>query len=257
MDLPSNDKTILSGVIRVFESLPGFVSILLAIGTLASVLGWFQARAYFGYFGAGWIASELSPFQLMKFCWVTVIILVILVKAYINDYIEMEENGKSEIQLSRTFNAFKITSIVLFVIILPADILLGMKGLTKYQIFVDFLQVIGFVIITTMAFVLTFVFNAHPKLAPRMNWYLVYTVFVFAFYLLPQSVGKMMATADAHPQRSSLPVVKLLGKEAQTLRLLYKNGDEIYLADLNDKSSKEIFVKRIADLYSISAVETK
>ena len=257
MDSSVTHETILVGVRRVLSSLPGFVSILLATGTLASVLGWFQARAYFGYFGASWIAAELSPFQLIKFCWITVVILVVLIKAFINDYVEMEEAGKSEIQLNRTFNAFKGTSIVLFAIVLPLDILLLLTGFDKYQIVFDFVQAIGFILITSMSFVLMFVFNAHSKLASRMNWYLMYTIFVFAFYLLPQSVGKLTAKVDAHPQRSSLPMVKLLAKEERTFRLLYKNGDELYLADLNGKSGKEVFIKHTTDLYSISAVEAK
>jgi hypothetical protein len=249
------NKSILAGVTNILESLPKMASILLSAGTLAGIFGWFQARSYFGYFGAGWIVSELSPFQLMKFSWLTVLLLLALIKACVNDYMEMEEDGKSDIQLKRTLRTFKYSALALLCVVLPIEIMVYYWKWGGFQIWLELIQATLLLIVISKVFVLLFVFNARSKIASYMNWYILYTIFIFAFYMLPENMGKLYARIDADALKSDLPVVKLLKDNRQGLRLLYKSGSELYLTSLENNPSKEIIMAHVEDVESISAAK--
>ncbi|MGH9958624.1 MAG: hypothetical protein ACREBC_16085, partial [Pyrinomonadaceae bacterium] len=52
--------SVFTTALRILSVLPHALSVLLSFAVVAYVVGWFQARAYFGQFGAEWLVTQLN-----------------------------------------------------------------------------------------------------------------------------------------------------------------------------------------------------
>lgn len=79
---------------------------------LCYLIGWFEARAYFGSFGAEWLASQLTATELLQFSWAPLISFAIVFVVLLDSRVQHVFGQPRHIKL--------------VVIVLPLFALLGM-----------------------------------------------------------------------------------------------------------------------------------
>ncbi|MGH9958294.1 MAG: hypothetical protein ACREBC_14375 [Pyrinomonadaceae bacterium] len=250
---PSTQGSVFTTALRIFGVVPHALSVLLSFAVVAYVVGWFQARAYFGSFGAEWLATQLNAVDLLRFSWTPILLLVVFMWFGLTDLAETGERKDSK--------RFQIT---LFIVRYGWVFLLALGGVASpaFQLLGYPFLALALAAVTMFGYVL-FAGAAFEAIVMRVregqlvadfaNAHLVAIIVVAGLFFVPTLYGRVQGRIAADPTRSDLPVVHVARASGQHLRLLLLSQGTVYAADLGDgtRSQIKIHVLPISELQAV------
>jgi hypothetical protein len=223
----------------------------LSFAGVAYIIGWFEARAYFSAFDAGWLVTQLSAADLLRFSWVPITLLAFFMWVGLSDLARASEGIQSKRFRNTQFIVNHGWILLLLLIVTYALEALG------YVVAADLLAsitMIGYVLFAGAVFEAIVMFTRQGLfVGDLVDAQLVYAVVFAGLYLVPTLYGSAEGRSAADQARSELPVVHSGRAAGQDLRLLLLAQGTVYAAQLGGTTSKPtIYVLPISEVQTIA-----
>jgi len=208
---------------RVVSQLSRVASTLIGFAFLAYLVGWVRTRAYFGEFGAVWLADQVPVSVLISNSVAPLFYLSFFTLTLATDIAE----GLRETSARR-----------LALVLLAAAAAAGVASLfvpPRIAVLLGHLTVIAWVIVAAELFVSL----AMSLRRSQFTWHSTAVwgfavVFWFGLYSAPNALGSAEGRRDRDVELSNLARVSIEPAEDSTWRLLAASGDLLYIANLGD-----------------------
>jgi hypothetical protein len=205
------------------------LSIVMPFVVAAYVVGWVQAKAYFGRFGASWLASRLGLMDLISF---SSLPLVALGGCLFLAVVDFDRGAQKRLKRMVSFiKHFWIWPFFALPFIgvpylegigLPQAAALLLSGLGLFYMFVS-----G----ATFEIIVIHFRRGTLDWGTRNVLFACITV-ILGFVAAPLALGHAGGIIDRGMSSSGLPIVTAKGDGTSSLRLLWAGDSELYVADL-------------------------
>jgi hypothetical protein len=245
-DLAPSENSLTIAADKLLLSIPTITAIIVVFTGVAYLTGWLHARAYFQSFGAEWALVDISGTSILTFSWLPLAWLLFFIYLGITDLLE---GGKR--RSNATFYVLKYGSIFSSILIL-ATAILQKTGPNELAHFIIIVSPYIYALVAGAGFE-TLLLKLQKSKFNITIIYPSYAVIVFGLYFLPTQMGKAEAVTDTDPRRSTLAKVKIIDKDNQEFRLLYKTQNYVYVVELRDNNERPAI--SIFELSHIKTIE--
>lgn len=231
-------QSIFEGAKHLLQGLPKVAAGVVGLSGFAYLIGWVYARSYFSVFGAEWLTTEIPVLTLMGYSWWPVVVVLFFAYLGITDLAEVENKGSVEDshRFKTTLRVFNYGRWV-FIVLIIADIVIGMMGYPSLAVILSFFSVIIVIAMAASAFEILAFRLSKPDLQINLPIVtLTYAIIFFGFYCAPTQMGRNATLQDKDLKTSSLAFVVLRDEPTKEYRLLMAAGERFYIFSTKNES---------------------
>lgn len=231
----------------IFNSLTKIAASIISLSVFAYLLGWIQAKSYFGKFGASWILSEVSAQFFISYSWIPIVAFLAYIYFGVIDIAESKYNKSKEFRAILKIGAW----VVLLLPILNAVI--AQFEFHKVQMAISIIYIFATYFYAGIALQYLILQVQNRKFIWGINaTTVIYIILIYGFYLGPTQIGSLNAERDLTPELSSLSIVECKESQKYVLHLLFNNDDNFYLVNLKDTTKyPSIYIYKRDEIKSI------
>jgi len=240
----SERSSVFTAALHVFGVIPQALSMLLSFTVVAYAVGWFQARAYFRAFSAGWLLSQLSAVELLQFSWIPIFLVALFMWLGLTDLAETGERRDSR-RFRATLFFLRYGWGVLLVLLITTYAVEALGHLLLARALAG-LTMLGYALFASAVFEAIVIRVKEGRFIGDLgDAHLVYAIVIAGFYFVPTLNGHFEGKAAADPTRSNLPIVRTTRANDKDLRLILLSQGTAYAADLADGTQSKIKIHTV------------